>query len=296
MKKCLVLFLLFLSLMLTGCRGKTYTVTINFEDGTKFSSLNVLAGDNLEDIELPEKDGYIFVSFQKEGMKYELDTPIESDTTLIATFVEIPNIANRYTVSFDFGNNLVKTQTIKENDKAVEPKTVNKNKYKFLGWYLGEELYNFDTPVTKDIKLLAKYEKMVVIIKFDLNGGSGIVSKEYIKGDIPSMPSEPTRLGYRFMYWSVNDEKYLFDKPILEDITLKANWEAISYVTVTFDTDGGEKLKAQTIPKGSKIDIPTAKKDGYTFLYWEENGKEFNFSLGIDYSVKLKAIYLEDIE
>lgn len=296
MRKIEFLMLVFLSLIITGCRSKTYTVTINFEDGTKYSRINVLAGDNLSNIELPEKDGYIFVSFQKEGMNWELDTPVESDTTLVATFVEIPNIVNRYTVSFDFGNDLVKTQTIKENDKAIEPTVVNKNKYKFLGWYKGNELYDFDMPVTEDIELVAKYEKMVVIVTFDLNGGDGIVSKEYMKGDIPSMPNEPTRLGYRFMYWSVDDKEYLFDEPIMEDITLKANWEVISYVTVTFDTDGGEELKAQTIPKGSKIDMPIVKRDGYTFLYWEENGREFDFSQGIDYSVKLKAIYLKDLE
>ena len=216
MKKINLIIIIFV-LVLTGCKSKTYTVTINLADGTQLASLNIPTGSNLKDVDIPEKDGYIFVSLLKNGLEYDIDTPVKEDMTLTATYVEIPNIAKKYTVSFDFGNNVIKTQTIRENVKVNEPKAINKNKYKFLGWYLDGELYDFDLPVTKDIKLVAKYEKMVVTIKFVLNGGSGIVSKEYTKGEIPSVVKEPSRLGYRFTYWTLEGNKYLFDKEINED-------------------------------------------------------------------------------
>lgn len=290
MKKINLIIIIFV-LVLTGCKSKTYTVTINLADGTQLASLNIPTGSNLKDVDIPEKDGYIFVSLLKNGLEYDIDTPVKEDMTLTATYVEIPNIAKKYTVSFDFGNNVIKTQTIRENEKVNEPKAINKNKYKFLGWYLDGELYDFDLPVTKDIKLVAKYEKMVVTIKFVLNGGSGIVSKEYTKGEIPSVVKEPSRLGYRFTYWTLEGNKYLFDKEINEDLTLEANWEVISYVTVLFDTDGGNELKAITIESGSKIDAPLAVKEGYEFMYWEYEGKEFNFDTKIDKNITLIARY-----
>lgn len=290
MKKINLIIIIFV-LVLTGCKSKTYTVTINLADGTQLASLNIPTGSNLKDVDIPEKDGYIFVSLLKNGLEYDIDTPVKEDMTLTATYVEIPNIAKKYTVSFDFGNNVIKTQTIRENEKVNEPKAINKNKYKFLGWYLDGELYDFDLPVTKDIKLVAKYEKMVVTIKFVLNGGSGVVSKEYTKGEIPSVVKEPSRLGYRFTYWTLEGNKYLFDKEINEDLTLEANWEVISYVTVLFDTDGGNELKAITIESGSKIDAPLAVKEGYEFMYWEYEGKEFNFDTKIDKNITLIARY-----
>lgn len=290
MKKINLIIIIFV-LVLTGCKSKTYTVTINLADGTQLASLNIPTGSNLKDVDIPEKDGYIFVSLLKNGLEYDIDMPVKEDMTLTATYVEIPNIAKKYTVSFDFGNNVIKTQTIRENEKVNEPKAINKNKYKFLGWYLDGELYDFDLPVTKDIKLVAKYEKMVVTIKFVLNGGSGIVSKEYTKGEIPSVVKEPSRLGYRFTYWTLEGNKYLFDKEINEDLTLEANWEVISYVTVLFDTDGGNELKAITIESGSKIDAPLAVKEGYEFMYWEYEGKEFNFDTKIDKNITLIARY-----
>ena len=290
MKKINLIIIIFV-LVLTGCKSKTYTVTINLADGTQLASLNIPTGSNLKDVDIPEKDGYIFVSILKNGLEYDIDTPVKEDMTLTATYVEIPNIAKKYTVSFDFGNNVIKTQTIRENVKVNEPKAINKNKYKFLGWYLDGELYDFDLPVTKDIKLVAKYEKMVVTIKFVLNGGSGIVSKEYTKGEIPSVVKEPSRLGYRFTYWTLEGNKYLFDKEINEDLTLEANWEVISYVTVLFDTDGGNELKTITIESGSKINAPLAVKEGYEFMYWEYEGKEFNFDTKIDKNITLIARY-----
>lgn len=290
MKKINLIIIIFV-LVLTGCKSKTYTVTINLADGTQLASLNIPTGSNLKDVDIPEKDGYIFVSLLKNGLEYDIDMPVKEDMTLTATYVEIPNIAKKYTVSFDFGNNVIKTQTIRENEKVNEPKAINKNKYRFLGWYLDGELYDFDLPVTKDIKLVAKYEKMVVTIKFVLNGGSGIVSKEYTKGKIPSVVKEPSRLGYRFTYWTLEGNKYLFDKEINEDLTLEANWEVISYVTVLFDTDGGNELKAITIESGSKINAPLAVKEGYEFMYWEYEGKEFNFDTKIDKNITLIARY-----
>ena len=41
-----------------------------------------------------------------------------------------------------------------------EPAAPTKSGYTFIGWYLGDALYDFDTPVTAPLTLTAKWEKV----------------------------------------------------------------------------------------------------------------------------------------
>ena len=74
---------------------------------------------------------------------------------------EIKPPAKTYTVQFkdDEGNTLSNSQTVKENEKANEPEAPAKEGYKFIGWQLNESKYDFSSPVTQDIVLVAKFEK-----------------------------------------------------------------------------------------------------------------------------------------
>ncbi len=70
-------------------------------------------------------------------------------------------IEGYYKVTFDTngGSNVV-DQTIKENDKIVEPEDPTKEGYVLEGWYTDPELTNkfdFDTPVTEEITLYANW-------------------------------------------------------------------------------------------------------------------------------------------
>ncbi len=65
------------------------------------------------------------------------------------------------TVTFNSnGGSTVASQTVKYNDKAKEPTAPTKSGYTFAGWYTEEQLttkYVFDTPVTGNITLYAKW-------------------------------------------------------------------------------------------------------------------------------------------
>ena len=106
-RKYLLLFIAFI--FLTGC-GKTYTVTFVNDDGTQLSNINIKKGDTLEGIEEPTKEGYIFVSWLKDGIEYDITMPIKENLTLTANWIETPELAKMYTVTFNFGKE-VKKQT-----------------------------------------------------------------------------------------------------------------------------------------------------------------------------------------
>jgi len=66
----------------------------------------------------------------------------------------------KYTVRFDSdGGTNVEDQTITENNKANKPADPTKKEYTFEGWYLDDKKYDFDSSVTKDITLKARWKK-----------------------------------------------------------------------------------------------------------------------------------------
>ncbi|SET44261.1 InlB B-repeat-containing protein [[Clostridium] polysaccharolyticum] len=66
------------------------------------------------------------------------------------------------TVKFDSqGGTEVKDQTVVSGQMAIEPDTPEKESYVFAGWYVDQECsqrYDFDTKVTKDMTLYARWE------------------------------------------------------------------------------------------------------------------------------------------
>ena len=63
--------------------------------------------------------------------------------------------------------------------------------------------------------------------------------------------------------------------------------------TVSFDSDGGSAVEAQTVTAGEKATEPEdPTKEGCTFDYWQtEEGTEFDFNSAITANIKLKAIW-----
>ena len=290
-KKFLIIISVFL---LSACQFKTYTVTF-VDNNQELSTIKVKKGDTLE-VTNPDKEGYLFMGWLKDGLEYNINNPVNEDMTLEASWTPVPDPVKSYTVTFNFGSE-IKTVSVKEGEKVTKPKSdPKKEKHKFLGWYVGETLYDFDTPVTKDFTLIAKFEKSRVTVKYDLDGGTGTLEVEIAKGSIPTKPKNPTKFGYTFIEWVIDGITYNFDTPLEKDTTIKAIYEANNYVTITFDSDGGELVASQTIIAGNTLEsLPTATKEGYTFLYWTYDGIEFNVTTKITEDIILVAKYEEII-
>ncbi|MDR1013540.1 MAG: InlB B-repeat-containing protein [Coriobacteriales bacterium] len=72
---------------------------------------------------------------------------------------------------------------------------------------------------------------------FFVSAGSQVPFQTVNKGSVAAQPAAPTRVGYRFLYWSTTDGGSAFDfsTPVTDDTTLYAVWQAqsVSY-TVLF--------------------------------------------------------------
>ena len=50
--------------------------------------------------------------------------------------------------------------SVKVGETITEPNAPESDEYKFLGWYLNDEKFDFTKPIKKNIKLEAKWEKI----------------------------------------------------------------------------------------------------------------------------------------
>lgn len=90
-----------------------------------------------------------------------------------------------YTVSFDSAGGSVKPSLeVTAGEKVKAPSNPVRHKYLFGGWYLGKVKYDFETPVTADITLTAKWNKVTVAkgkVKKLSNSKKGVLTASWDK-------------------------------------------------------------------------------------------------------------------
>ena len=177
------------------------------------------------------------------------------------------------------------TQNVEYEGKAIKPTPdPEKTGYTFDGWYLdeAEAPFSFDTTITSDITLTAKWNINKYTVTFDSYGGTPVpLAQEVEYGHTATKPVEPTLKGYTFDGWYLDGEEEPFDfgTTITSDITLTAKWEINKY-TVTFDSYGGSKVDPQVVEYGlyaQEPEEPTLK--GFTFAYWylDDENEAYDF-------------------
>ncbi len=134
-----------------------YNVTFDSDGGSAMAAQELRSGEYATDPGTPSRgSGYTF-NFWKlsgESSAYDFSTPVTSDIELVADWTA-PTL---YTVTFDSnGGSEVDAQEVVENETATAPADPTRDNYTFGGWKLGNVFYNFSTPVTGNIELVADW-------------------------------------------------------------------------------------------------------------------------------------------
>ena len=115
---------------------------------------------------------------------------------------------------------------------ATKPADPTLKGYTFAFWYLGEDeqnatAYDFNTPVTENITLTAKWNINKYTVTFNTDGGTPVPPAQEVEyGLTATEPAAPKKTGYTFDGWYLGDEKYDFSAAVEQNITLTAKWEA----------------------------------------------------------------------
>ena len=271
----------------------SYTVTFDSAGGSKVASQTVAIGGKAKEPTNVQRYGYILDGWYLNNKKYDFGAVVEANIKLVAKWKEDTSV-KRYEVKFDSdGGTKVASQTVLENNTVKQPNAITKNGYAFEGWYLNDTKYNFNTKVTKNMTLVAKWRKVSsYTVTFNSNGGSSVSSQTIIDGEKATKPTDPTKNGYVFVEWQLNGKAYNFDSAVTGNITLTAVWKAKSKYTVIFDSNGGTSVTSQTITEGEKATKPTnPTKSGYTFVEWQLAGKAYDFTKVVTGNITLKAVW-----
>jgi uncharacterized repeat protein (TIGR02543 family) len=158
-----------------------------------------------------------------------------------------PDEKTSYTVTFDSaGGSAVDALTVESGTPAKAPANPVRDGYVFLYWHLKDATtaYSFNTPVTADITLTAKWLEDDGTIEYfavawNLNGGAwpeGVIpSAKVVKGESLAEPNAPVKDGSAFDGWykeAALTNKITFPYTVTADMALYAKWTGENGKTV----------------------------------------------------------------
>ena len=217
--------------------NQKYVVTFDMQNGEpKFEQL-VKKGNRVYEPSDPKNEGYIFLGWYRENELYDFTKVVKNNMTLVAKWEKDDYVK----VSFEtVGGNTIEPVSVKKGSKVTRPIDPKKTGHTFKEWTLNGKAFDFETPITEDITLLATYED-VYSVYFDSNGGSKVASGT-VKGGKIAKPEDPTKSGYKFLGWYLEDKAYDFSGEVKDNMTLKAKWLLENAYIKSRTAEDNEKL------------------------------------------------------
>jgi len=194
-------------------------ITFDSDDGIMNSYILEFESDEEVVLPVPVKDGFEFLGWYEDGNKVENIT--NRDYNLKAKWS-----AKIYTIKYNLKggtcDNLLEDFVYSDDVVLPIPK---RDGFKFLGWFESYELEEVigENLEPRDYSLIAKWEKEVYKVTYNLDGGTadGLVT-EFSYPNKPILPSA-SKEGYIFLGWYSNSNLYeIGDKLGYENYALKA--------------------------------------------------------------------------
>jgi len=233
--------------------------------------------------------------WHRKEVPYTSYTPAEMCMAPAGTYTALPFTFFTAVFDADGGTEVPETQYLLPGEKVTEPEDEPiKTGHRFLGWYLGDSLYDFDTVPDSDITLNARWEIISYSVRFDSDGGVPEPGETQL--DYGSYVEEPEGIsrGLDVLEGWYTDEartvKWDFGKDtVSSEITLYAKW-TVRY-SVQFHADGGiPEPREQIVASGKTVSEPDEPvKKGYTFLGWYQSDILYDFDLPVTGDLILTA-------
>ena len=147
------------------------------------------------------------------------------------------------TVTFLSDGESAAPSQIRANTPADQPADPTKEGYTFIGWYKGEEKWNFADAVTEAMTLTAEWQLNQYTITFDTAGGSEVAPITQDYGTTITAPAAPTRTGYTFAGW---DREIPTAMPA-GDMAITARWTENRVIVIIRPDDSKDEPDPGTI-------------------------------------------------
>lgn len=285
---------------ISAFNGRECTITFDSHGGSAVEAVLQYEKFYISTPETPIREGYRFdgwyltdsyLTEQKVKFPYQVD----GDRTLHAKWVK------RCTIKFDTkdGGTEIPDVVQDEGYTVAKPADPTRENYRFAGWYLGGSEYNFDSVVSQDLTIEAKWVLQCYLV-FDL--GYGEESNVYYKTapkDIgltvgtDELKKNPSRAGFKFMGWytekdgqgtKIEDDKFPYVLEKMETV-FYAYWKESFTIVFAADNETSETsdvavLKGDAITEQEAPDTPVYENYRFDGWFSERNGGGTEFRVG----------------
>ena len=221
-KKFLIVFIiiviLIISLVIFLCLFNRETKELKENNYTSY-----LISENEALLEIEFKESYYECTrMGKVSTCSDVTSEVTNVEVLVDTDVNLDNLDLENTI-INFVNALL------DNDVEINDLIITSN-YEFKD----EFITKLKEKINSDINIYLDYQKNIddfntevnyYTITFDTAGGSSIDSIVVKENDMITKPDNPTKEGYTFLGWYIDDEEFNFEDLVKSDLTLVAKWE-----------------------------------------------------------------------
>ncbi len=229
-----------------------YALTVSFETfgGTEIAPIQINYNYILTLPDDPKRPSSTFIGWYLDKefkIPYSSNDPVIEDFTLYAKW---------YTYSIDYqvrydGNGATDgtaptTSYFESGDMFKLPGagSLVKDGFTFAGWSYNDMVYQHGTSFrmpSKSIHFVAVWEKIPEYTVLFLVDDEQHSSVKVESGKLIKMPVPPTKDGYIFTYWSLNDAEYDFTSAVTSDLELVAEWEKTAAIVDEKDNVGSNQ-------------------------------------------------------
>ena len=273
-----------------------YTVTFDGNGGSHGDAITADYDSELQTLPTSTRAGYTFDGWytaKTGGTKILTTTKMPLDG---ATYYAHWNTVD-YTITYDLNDGNSGEAKNHENNPSkytIESDAITLQNPTwtgrvFTGWTWDghdtkELVVTIDKGTTGNKTYKANWELAAYTVTFDSQGGSDVADVPAQHGKPIAQPSDPLKEGYTFKGWYTTKEyavAWNFEDAVMGNMPLYAKWE-INHYAVSFNTNGGSSVDAQTVDHGNKAALPTEPtREHYEFGGWYSDDKlttEFDFA------------------
>ena len=283
--------------VVVGCQVKTHEVRFNYNNEQEETVEKVNNGEFISKLIEPIKEGFVFKGWFEDDFKFTSETKVFRNYNLVAKW-DVQNILT-YQVILKYNNGIEDLHfNVNVGESINEIIAPVKEGYKFIGWYLNDIIFDYTNEViSNDIILEAKWEEIYVevnyTITYNLNNGLKDIIVVVNENDIVSKPEDPSRIGYIFIGWFLDDIEFIFNNHINSDLIIDAHWvkETVKY-NVEIVLDNGQQNISYRVIEFEKVTKPQDPvKNGYNFIGWYLGDNVYDFNSEVTSNIRIEARY-----
>ncbi len=205
-----------------------------------------------------------------------------------------------YTVTYllENGDEFTEAKQVAYGGYAPFPVTTpQKENHVFLGWYIGDAPYDFNTPLQGNVQLNAKFLSVRHQVRFYTHDGVQYGGAQWVfTGESAIAPGAPAREGYTFLRWTEDFNE------VTQDLEVYPVYEINRY-TVNVVALSGEVIYSSEVTYGGSVQEPPLSVvpavEGMEFVCFEgsfRNVKE-DVTITLKYRVKtFTVMFYQDMQ